>query len=443
MESAKSDSSYSATNDDKAENSTFQEILIKHENEKFDENEKFACEQCSVLFINENELKIHKMIHSDIHHCLVCNQFVKNRYQFVGHVRKHMSSKPFQCPNCERSFTSHRETRLHQRVHNDDRPFMCTECGKSFKTSSTLSDHKVVHTGEKKFKCKICDGCFATCTSLRRHTRVMHETVRSFPCKFCNEAFSSKQAVKQHLLLHTEEDIGDGPTEQGIDSEQAGYCEYCATKTYYFNLKDHIAQAHQPRTCKICNNVFYDEKSMQNHNKSHLELPTKEDLVCGACGKQFEFPRYLKAHLKRHEDDYKKYKCDLCGKGFSSNRDLKDHINVHTDVKAYNCEICGKAFRTKQCVKKHMPIHSDKRPYQCKVCVKSFKKYSILSKHYLTHSGAKPHGCELCGKRYKSKESLSVHMQSHDKEDMVLVQDDPDYIDDISDENEEGGELVS
>lgn len=114
-----------------------------------------TCEMCDVIFINQNELSIHRMVHSDNHTCLVCKQFIKNKFQFMGHVRRHMCLKPFQCPDCDRTFSSSRETKLHQRVHSDDRPYMCTECGKAFKQLTTLKDHEVVHTGEKRFKCKV------------------------------------------------------------------------------------------------------------------------------------------------------------------------------------------------------------------------------------------------------------------------------------------------
>ncbi|KAJ8966603.1 hypothetical protein NQ314_003433 [Rhamnusium bicolor] len=258
----------------------------------------------------------------------------------------------------------------------------------------------------------------------------MHETVRSFRCHYCKEGFTSKQALKQHMSIHKDIDplkcqlCGEKLPNQEeytahknkhIELKQSGNCEYCGNKTFYFGLKEHIAKMHQPRSCDICNLVFYDEKSMENHRKSHQEEPLKEDFICNICNKQFEFPRYLKAHIKRHEENYKKFKCDLCEKTFSSKRDLTDHLNVHADVKNYKCKICDKAFRTKQSVNKHMPIHSDKRPFQCKLCEKRFKKQSILRKHSFTHSRARPYHCDLCVRKYKSKESLRVHRLTHQK----------------------------
>lgn len=118
-------------------------------------NLNLRCTLCDVMFVNQNELNIHRMIHSDNHHCFVCNEFIKNKFRFVGHVRKHMCLRPFQCPDCDRSFASSRETKLHHRVHSNDKPYMCTECGKTFKNLPKLKDHEIAHTGEKRFKCKV------------------------------------------------------------------------------------------------------------------------------------------------------------------------------------------------------------------------------------------------------------------------------------------------
>lgn len=258
----------------------------------------------------------------------------------------------------------------------------------------------------------------------------MHETVRSFKCHFCSEGFISKQALNQHTLLHRDEnpfkcqlceerfehfeDLSNHK-DKHHELKQSGVCEYCGNKTFYFGLREHIQKMHQPRHCDICHLVFYDQKSIDNHRRSHLEEAVKSELNCHLCGKNFEFPRYLKAHMKRHEEDYRKFKCDLCQKSFSSKRDLTDHLNVHANVKNYKCEICNKAFRTKQSVSKHMPIHSDKRPFQCKLCDKRFKKQSILRKHTFTHQRIRPFSCEICEKSYKSRESLRVHKFSHQR----------------------------
>lgn len=121
-----------------------------------DELHSHECLQCDTKFVDDEQLKIHNMVHKNEHKCFVCNgMHIKNKNQFYGHVRKHMCSKPFLCKYCDKTFPSNRETKLHMRVHSDARPYMCTECGKAFKQLSTLKDHEIVHTGVKRFKCKV------------------------------------------------------------------------------------------------------------------------------------------------------------------------------------------------------------------------------------------------------------------------------------------------
>lgn len=84
---------------------------------------------CDFVLVNKHELHIHMMIQSN--KCFICKHSIKNRNQFMGHVRKQM--KPFQCADCNRTFPSPRSTRLHQKIYGDNGPYKCTEYGKAFK----------------------------------------------------------------------------------------------------------------------------------------------------------------------------------------------------------------------------------------------------------------------------------------------------------------------
>uniref|UniRef100_A0A8C1ZB48 C2H2-type domain-containing protein n=1 Tax=Cyprinus carpio TaxID=7962 RepID=A0A8C1ZB48_CYPCA len=74
----------------------------------------------------------------------------------LKHQRYHTGHKPFQCPDCKKSFTQACYLQVHMRHHTGIRPYSCSHCNKSFFSSSRLKRHLRIHTGEKPFQCLDC-----------------------------------------------------------------------------------------------------------------------------------------------------------------------------------------------------------------------------------------------------------------------------------------------
>lgn len=108
----------------------------------------------------------------------------------------HTGNKPYQCPECPKTFAQQSHISAHLRTHTGERPYECEECGRTFRQSGHLQSHqRRVHSGEKPL---MCGAKFAHPSNLQKHMR----TVRcdgEHVCSDCKRTFSSGGHLKRHV----------------------------------------------------------------------------------------------------------------------------------------------------------------------------------------------------------------------------------------------------
>lgn len=134
------------------------------------------------------------------------------------------------------------------------------------------------------------------------------------------------------------------------------------------------------------NYLNHDSKPSVSGTAEHV-LIKEENQKCAICDKVFENLDSLEQHEKSHKSP--RYECNECGKGFSQLRNFKYHISVHRGTKEFaaKCPECGKMFNDKGYLSSHMKIHRNKKEYECPHCPKSFNQRVAFNMHIRIHTG--------------------------------------------------------
>nr|XP_060616146.1 zinc finger protein 239-like isoform X2 [Anolis sagrei ordinatus] len=215
----------------------------------------------------------------------------KSRVHLASHQQSHTGQKPYQCSQCEKSFSRKYNLVRHQVIHTGVNPYKCPQCNKCFSQSTSLKDHQRIHTGEKPYTCSQCGKCFTLRSSLKDHQRI-HTGEKPYECSQCGKCFTVRSSLKGHQRIHTGE---------------------------------------KPYECFQCGKSFNQRRSLKTHQRIHTR---ESPYACSQCGKSFVHGDSLKRHQRIHTGE-KPYECSQCGKCFRQSAHLIIHWRIHTGKKPY------------------------------------------------------------------------------------------------------------
>ncbi|XP_068622161.1 zinc finger protein ZFP2-like [Battus philenor] len=303
------------------------------------EEKKFECSQCSLLFHHPKRFLIHHKWHS----------FGLNTVKKLDQAREKELRK-----------TMRREARVVQRMN--------------------MNEVKDMSTTGKKYSCKDCDKVFSARGSLKNHRQRYHPT-RVRDCKICGKTVLGWIALRAHLSTHT--------------SESGYQCSDCPKRFKYSHSLAKHRDTHLEKThgCEQCPKMFGSVKLLKMHMKTHERVLRGTTFHCTYCGKGFFESYSLQVHERTHRNE-RPFLCEICNTSFGTNSSLKRHLKVsHSTSKPYECPVCHRSFVSEVIRDRHeQRIHGDPDSFKfpCNQCPCRYLKAKDLRKHmYKAHPKGK------------------------------------------------------
>lgn len=210
-------------------------------------------------------------------------------------------------------------------------------------------------------------------------------------CGLCDYQTQHLTLLQLHLRTHTVNGKKDISNDKRYHCDQ---CDYSTRKSYSLKSHKRTHTGEKPFVCDLCPFACNDGSTLKRHKYTHT--------------------------------GYKPYSCEKCTYRCTRNSHLQRHIRTHSLGNKYVCDKCDFSCDLKTVLHAHKIEHSDKKLMNCPSCVYVTIDKSSMRRHKLIHSEDKPHCCDRCDYKCRRNSHLRRHLKSHDRKDMLKVQEDND-----------------
>ena len=158
---------------------------------------------CDKKFPNNKKVYFHRYnCHIKRFKCTHCDKAFGQKVELNIHMGHHGAEKKFMCHLCSKVFIVQDLLRKHMVIHqNRTKSFKCDQCDSAYYEQSQLRHHiKLKHKGEIKHLCNICGASLTSATNLRQHM-LTHSGERPHKCTQCDAAFTQEQNLKRHQVI--------------------------------------------------------------------------------------------------------------------------------------------------------------------------------------------------------------------------------------------------
>ena len=179
-------------------------------------------------------------------------------------------------------------------------------------------------------------------------------------------------------------------------------CDQCDFKTTHeFQLTRHKKRIHlKERTfvCDICSKCFFDNYTLKNHLKTHVQHEDDTDskvtdcgVTCETCGKKVTRSMFKDHCYHEHPTEENiaaiEAKCDKCQRTFENATMLNDHLVIceSSNKKSLKCEQCAGGssivWHSSIALRKHLAETHKMLKSVCDICGALFSFFHTLKQH--------------------------------------------------------------
>ena len=145
-----------------------------------------------------------------------------------------------------------------------------------------------------------------------------------------------------------------------------------------------------------------------------IPKPSKDEVHCTFCRKDFQSAKALRRHLYMHEGK-SIHVCPKCGRHLVSRATMEMHKrSCGSQDYLHNCATCGKGYHSKQALLQHLKVHQSPASVEertCPDCKQVFNLVKTMREHRVMHRGPFPCPVEDCPAVFSLPKCCNRHLR--------------------------------